>query len=87
MGSYFLGVESTSLAIHLGSYLFDKAGLSCSWSAGEQIDLLYSPLPQQANYRTGVFSVFPFASSFFALRRCLNSATLFDLFIFLHNVT
>jgi hypothetical protein len=40
-GSYFLSIETTRLPLHLGNYLFDKAGLSRPGSAGEQIDLLH----------------------------------------------
>jgi hypothetical protein len=34
-GSYFLGIETADPAFHLGNYLFDEAGFSRSWSAGE----------------------------------------------------
>lgn len=41
LGTYFLSVKTADFALHLGYYLFDKAGLACPWSAGEQIDLLH----------------------------------------------
>jgi hypothetical protein len=31
----FLGVKTAGLALHLGNDLFDKAGLTCTRSAGE----------------------------------------------------